>query len=463
MKNLMRKDIDSVKKVAKQFPILNALEKQDIVTIGRFLSDPTKNPIELRAVALYAAFMDNPIFVEMFLLEPAVFQNSDMFRLAQEGTFQEPINTLISKMKPSTMYDPTEMWKGISKEDLELLNTEFWENIDNKAICPICCALIIRQSGCMYIYNHECQKSSTTYSRRLHQQYKHPDRETIEVCVRCSRICKGHGHFKSSSIYNKPNSGTTRDINPYGHGGGEERACRANGGGGIREKILRIQAYIQAIVDLQPYIHRISKMKATIKIVETMWNVRITPESNRQAEVIFDRKRFIIPEMEFARNRGEERVPKAIENIIRNKQDRELLPTIENGQNEINRIMGFDGENQVIRFHHRRKDGTINTHDTTKISRENLEGELRRRLDEKKKEEELVKCWYNLPTIETEHPCTAIIHPDELLHLVNNDSFDRELYNRYKQNFNEFFTPLAGGFRQTKSKRNKRSRKTRRR
>jgi hypothetical protein len=128
-------------------------------------------------------------------------------------------------------------------------------------------------------------------------------------------------------------------------------------------------------------------------------------------------------------------------------RDRELLPTIETGRNEINRIMGFDEDTLVIQFHHRRKDGSINHHETTKISRENLQGELQRRLDEVKKEEELVQCWYNAPTIETEHPCTAILHPDELLHLVNLNSLDRELYDRYKTHFHKYYTPLAGGFR----------------
>jgi hypothetical protein len=211
--------------------------------------------------------------------------------------------------------------------------------------------------------------------------------------VTCSRISKGGYHFQPSTIYEPTPPQDVRYSNPDGT---EEGRCIGSGGGGVREKILRIQAYIQAIVDLQPHIHRMSKIKANIKIVEAMWNVRRNPESDRQAEEILRRKRFDIPEVEFVRDEEPAPRARAIANIVRNVRDRELLPTIETGRNEINRSMGFDEDTHVIQFHHRRKDGSINHHETTKISRENLQGELNRRLEEVKKEEELVQCWYNV-------------------------------------------------------------------
>jgi hypothetical protein len=477
--------------IQQRYPIMHAVMSDNRGAAETFVTDQARMNTpeardDLQLAYVCACKFEKLVFVELFLLEPFFYTNAEFFENPQ---FSPVVNDLIRLMKPSRTHDPEFKWKGESKESLEQkINTLYWENRgkpSEMSICPICCVPVQRGEGCRLLYDHVCIEANLHSSKRLWLEYRRQNRRMqfeVNSCIQCGRICNNHHHYSKGSIYDRLTILPISNTNWYSSGVNADRGCTDNGGGGEVEKIMRITRYIDTIKRLEPLIGTISNAKAMILIAESMWNCGVNVEF---ANAIIARKKFDIPEMNFEVFRSNARNEPP--DVPRNPADVALLPKLvlpptsnadsvandnrRHTKNELELEMYNHKESKVdnepvLQFNHRQRDGVVNEHKTTKITAENLVGLIKYRLDNGFRNITLVQCWYNVPGMTPggkKHDktyCTAIIHPDELHHLVTLGVFPDELYQKYKTEFNRHYPAIAASGFSGGAK--KKSRKTQR-
>jgi hypothetical protein len=174
------------------------------------------------------------------------------------------------------------MWKGYDESDLLLVNAMFsvpdpqpgketteliQEQIRAFSICPVCLRVATRGSGCMFM-RHVCKPP---HNKDLYRKYSDTSEGITEIewCTICGRICKDHKHYeigKSDGPVPKFASTKVVDVRAFGSD------CKRLGGGGIEEKLLRIQRMVDKICELQSQIGKISDQEARNAITTEMWD-----------------------------------------------------------------------------------------------------------------------------------------------------------------------------------------------
>jgi hypothetical protein len=331
-----------------------------------------------------------------------------------------------------------------------------------------------RKDGCMYM-SHDCATLGGFYHKRLYSKYTQGIRHeiqppvqalpplpplpplrggatTITWCTICNRICKGHQHYELDLA----NSTTLPKL--LKHGDPFETDCRkSNGGGGLPEKIARFRRLREYALEINQDAGKILKTQALEDLVEQMWNA--PSYKTRIIQEIEQTKTWNISSNKFPANKANETKEANAPNIPRPATNVDLMPVLTVGED----IITLD-EQQVVEFHHRKADGTVNLHEGNGISLESFK-EFLVRMNKSFGTQEFGYCWNYGSGAEQ---CTALLHPDEVkkaFELFGEPNED--LVAEYRRQFNKKFQGRVGGSqtgRKTrKAKRNKKKRLTRKR
>ena len=153
------------------------------------------------------------------------------------------------------------------------------ETLTKLTICPVCITNVNHAGGCMYMgvgesSKHDCKQIGVKYHRTLYQKYKNPDSPGLYFCMYCSRICIGHRHYVPNMAADPQAEMYTAAHYGELDGSAFAPSCATvnHGGGGMGEKIIRIQAYLQKAAELQPQAGRISAQLAKDQLIEAFWN-----------------------------------------------------------------------------------------------------------------------------------------------------------------------------------------------
>lgn len=332
-------------------------------------------------------------------------------------------------------------WRGFSRSDIANLNSIFSPDSKERndfSLCPVCLKFSHRVDGCMYM-NHNCEEEAGGgyYDKYLYNKFKTAEGR-IYWCTICGRIALGHRHYRIDGYnWERPELLPPR---PGGQDPFEDDCSRTNGGGGPLEKYIRYDALRIEARKLLDKIGSISEMHAKDNLTLYMWNAPAFNWYNRatrteEYRTPYAERRHIAPITNFPETLPRI-VPPPVRTIPRALRNRELMPELHPASKGlINSYMGAPSE--VIQFHHRKKDGTINDHVGSYISKEGLEVFLEGVIASKG--ERLGYCW--------EPQCSAIMHPDEVRPFV-----DEELYTRYLEAFNRKFSGAEGGGKKTRRK-----------
>ena len=325
-----------------------------------------------------------------------------------DGNF---VSGVLEKFVLLWAYNPDTPWEGFSKGDMEKFDSIFSEEANNYSCCPVCMRYVQRVDGCMYM-SHNChvEPGANTVDEYWYNMYKNPE-GLIYWCTICGRICLGHRHYTLGASSRK------LDLVPIRPGADPfAKDCMGEGGGGIKEKLARFSALRTLAHELQKEVGKIPRKQALEELVQEMWSAPISKLAMRYAKNNLVAKKFRLPSNAFPAPVVSNNAP----NIVRNARNAGLLPTVGPGYNNISTT----DDPAVIQFHHKKRDGELNNHESSKINTESFQDYIQSNLNDGK----AGPCWHK--------DCTAIIHPDEIKELVRLEVFPEDLYKRYKDAFN---------------------------
>jgi ankyrin repeat protein len=328
-------------------------------------------------------------------------------------------------------------WKGWSKSDDKMLDILFTDDAKNFTVCPVCLKYTQRRDGCMYMH-HNCKELGGFYDKILYAKYKN-QRNEIEWCTFCNRICKDHKHYELGTAGGKIPAFATADTNNINTF--FEDDCRgANGGGGFPEKIKRFSQLRRTAQFLKQYKDDINEYQAMKGIVGALWDAPFSDENVNN--IIRNKKWNFLNGFNNIVNIAEE---SNAPNIHRGT-NAELLPRLTEGMNEVSLEEG-----PIVEFVHRMQNGRINEHVGQGIGLSSLK-EFIRRMNMNFGLPEFGYCW-NIGQ------CDARLHPDEVaraFQLLGEPN--EELVAEYRTKFNKKFQGRVGG-RRTRRRRALRQRK----
>jgi ankyrin repeat protein len=365
-------------------------------------------------------------------------------------------------------------YTGVSKESVALLE-EVLNDAPNVSVCPVCLAYSIRADGCRYM-THVCKPEER--DEELYNKFKGTDPGRvgkIEWCVECGRICDTHHKHYSPALANAPRPGLAPvdpSRNPAAVGGIVHYVadCRPSGGGGLGEKFLRFQKYIQKLAELQTQVGKVSVRKVKIATIRDAWNAPMTatPDVREQFEGLAELMRNpppagsneddvaewsarVVSLKDFGVNLDvfgesgpvkEETAP----DFPRPEADRDLLPIRHEAGGAGPAAAGAGGDNYcgpnlgphddgrpTFQFRHRQPDGSVFTHPHDEfICGEDLVAVIN-------VDQFTGKCPIN------PEACKADLHPDELDAL--GDQVPEDFRRNYRSKFNRLKAGMLGGKR----------------
>lgn len=353
------------------------------------------------------------------------------------------------------------VWKGFTKKDVEFLDIVFAESVDAESLsvenpaevlysmCPVCLKYIAHEDQtCMYM-THDC-KVGKYYHKELYNKYKINKTDgfgrplgqyVISWCTLCGRICGNHRHYTLGTHDAKlrllPDAGR-----PY-----ESDCRRTSGGGGTPEKIARFRALRAAALRLNERKGEITNRKAYNELVEAMWDGPLTASKSNLSRVLLSRvladKKFNVPTEAFPNNN---KTPTVYPNVpYPNVGNTDLIPIVHpEATEQFKNFYDVDDEN-IVQFRHKRSDGTVNMHagEGEQIAKSMLLNYISSLMDQKDTNK-FGMCW-QYPT------CTARMYPEEILAIVDKeDPSEMQIYQQYKDGFNEKYAQQGGASRKTR-------------
>lgn len=327
-------------------------------------------------------------------------------------------------------------WRGFSRADIANLNSIFFLNAlerNDFSLCPVCLKFSHRIEGCLYMH-HNCKAEAGAgyYNKPLYEKYKN-DEGNIFWCTCCGRIALGHRHYMPSEYHHAPMLMPPNPApDPF-----EEDCSRTNGGGGPFEKFVRFDRLRVKAKELMGQIGVVADEVAKRDMVHAMWTgiFGLFQDQIDAYRLKYQQRMPTVSIINFPTNLPN-LPPIPVRTIERPLVNRELMPEFHPvAEGLINSYMGAPAD--VIQFHHRRGDGTVNDHIGDYISKDGLEAFLEGVIASKG--ERLGYCWNPL--------CTAMMHPDEVKPFV-----DEDVYKRYVEAFNRKFSGAQGGGKKTRRK-----------
>lgn len=401
--------------------------------------DVNKRTVEGESPLFLACMQNNIEIVEILLraggsiTTPATSNGQTIFTLAQRKAFSpEVVNLIIPDVSKQVIAE--ESWKGWTQSDAAKYDSIFDTTApegkhppaENVSMCPICLAYAERTKGCKYM-SHNCLLDNGTPNMKLYTMYKDYN-GSIYWCTICGRICDNHKHYKLSK-HDEKASLVSEKSDPYSND------CKAEGGGGIEEKLMRIRRMREYALELNKEINKITKSDAMAKLVEETWDAPLAV--NPIVKTIAATGKWNIPTSNFPLNVKPIVAANTVyPNIMRPNTNRGLVPTTTRSLDQ------FDEEQTFLQFHHRMANGEINNHEDNLISQDLLQGFI----EDQNKNFGLPSfglCW----DYREGAGCTARLYPEEIKDFVPED-----IYETYKKHFNKKFAVAVGGFRSTRRK-----------
>lgn len=342
-------------------------------------------------------------------------------------------------------------WGGATKDDFEVLwsifDSEDPNTLENFSYCPVCLALLPRgmeyvyeiiidpttgkstkkvkidpvtkqaivvadptypgkgkSLGCRYMH-HDCKGLGRFYDEDLFNKYKGSgNNPEIVWCVVCNRICYGHKHFKLMKA-NKENP-STADLLQSGTPFGWETECLADGGGGVAEKILRLNAMVEKISELQSQVNIISDREARTQIIRAAWDAPLNPPAKAAANILsskkFSKNKNILTAISATQNNDKIEYP----TLYRPAANRKLGLGIVHKGPGMNAVSFNDDE--TFSFNHRRQNGEIINH-TEVIGLQSLIDWFNS--TSTTGDSKFGKCPLQLPN---GNPCDAFVYPEDI-------------------------------------------------
>ena len=369
---------------------------------------------EKRTGLMIAVQMSSEPLVRLFLERGADLTRTDADGKTAASFTKDPdlLELLMGTEKP--------LWRGKTGAEMLLFNRVF-ENLENLSVCPFCFDYAERMDGCKMM-SHKCE---APVNRRRNKLYERKNK-VVNWCSLCSRPTDGFHHFALTD---------SRDTEPPEVVQPEEGAnvyivtdaeCRLEGGGGLDEKLRRIQGMITALCAEQAAVGRDTEQAVRVRILDAAWDAAAQEDMN--VESLRDTGKFIVP-CEFPEVLP---VVAAAENAPNLNDPAQPLP-IEHTGGECFVEGGVpDDGSPVYEFRHRQPDGTVYTHPDHSICKADLEKVLANNTFGKEK-----KCPIQ-PDV-----CKGKLYPRELLPLFGAAS---PVYTNWKRRFNER-NRVGGGLR----------------
>ena len=338
------------------------------------------------------------------------------------------------------------LWKGFSKTEDLFLKDIFKADVVvpgqtterpsiNAGFCPVCLVFTPRGAGCIYM-KHVCNPTDII-NKTLYSKYKNPYSHTIYWCTVCNRPCSDHGHYKVSNMFGPvpAHAPSYVGIEIYG------TACESLGGGGLLEKMGRFDALRKEAKALLPLIGTISHKEARLRLAKAFWNAPMTDYKPAATALLtaagFENDPF---------SNIDEGAPVAFGNIpyiggtlLEGDLTNEvmaaeklhvgdvLLPEVRH--EDIEAANSLDIANPVIRYRHRKPDNTINLHVGEYYS---IVGIFNSLASHSTTLAEAGGTFGQCPT------CPAILHPDEIKHILNEILFDVDEWDTYNTQYIEY-------------------------
>lgn len=340
------------------------------------------------------------------------------------------------------------IWKGSSKQDMELYDT-FFESPLEWSNCPVCLQYIERNRGCMYMA-HDCNISDRFYHKELYEKYKflnYDNKPTIEWCTVCGRISKEHKHYtKANSDSDVPTFAALRpDIRRRLEAEEtfvffEDENCKGFGGGGVEEKAARFRRLREYAKELQDDIDVKTYNNAMKELVEEVWNAPLF-RTKKIAQVLKEKK-FNIPASNFPNNSkgvvSKGAVEEALEgDAVNIAYDGKMPEIVERSDDVACSIMASereeDIENTLYKFHHEDRNGK--DHTGSIICKDDIDNYVKFMISNFQ-DERFGKCF--------DRTCDALFYPQEVKNIISD-----EIYTKYKKLFNAKMS-MKGGKRKSR-------------
>ena len=351
-------------------------------------------------------------------------------------------DTTLKNLEGATAYDlatsdeikealtPSAKWTGMTQADVSLFDT-FFEDTINYSCCPVCLAYTQRSSACRYM-THDCkQQMGVIRHKRLYELYQNSE-GNITWCTVCGRPCRGHRHYKLAP-HETPSLPPLAPVQTGMDVFGGEADCIKDGGGGVPEKVKRLDRMRAWALELQSEVGKITEDNARRQLVEEAWNA---PLARAPTGRILEQGRFTVPATDFpappapvadaAPAAPAEDIPKPADEVAN-------VPEVV----EAGGFDSFEAEDDVvpvIRFVHKKKDGTVYRHEDNKLIGKTGLTNFLRAMNGRFGTEEFGLCFA--------HPdCDAKLWPQDVQPYVE----DPAVFEDYRTKFNNKFKAVQGG------------------
>lgn len=373
---------------------------------------------------------------------------------------------------PKEPEKPSAPWAGLSRSNVQKYNYIFEANrgtnpravAENHSFCPICLTDAERTIACNHM-QHNCSKDNPDrYHKELYDRFKDPI-GNVHWCTLCGRICTGfvdgndHAfiHYNLASAADAAAGKATlfnpsgRDIqgDPYTHDcsltvydSGDRKGeaipvSDQSGGGGLREKFLRIHRLRQFAYALK----ETNEKTAYKRLIEQTWNAPLvgTLMNRPELENIKGPNTWNIPtsafrlNVEASANDPRPKPPAAhYADLKRSACDAEATLIVSDGMNATS-LNNINAENKGCQFRHMEEDSEGKTTGHMMLHEDSpfLISTVKSRIADYVQNfaaDYFGKC------IDTSI-CKARIFPEDLVPLLGH-GFPQELYEQYRELFN---------------------------
>ena len=270
--------LTSFVKVAPDF-ILIALQNGNVALVKAMLDkgvDPNTKDEEGSTLLALAALREQTEIVKLLLSKSSIniyelipkLDNQSVFKVAKEGTtFIEPINKLFESLSERSVMD----WYMGPPETTTLGHIySVFNNPSDVSLCPVCLYPAKREGGCMYM-KHKCDPTQW-FNKEAYKMYSEGGK--MSWCTHCNRNClvEGqHRHYKKSKL-GPPRAKLYAQLVTQSIQFFEENCNTAvHGGGGIQEKLVRMNELLKKAAEIQ-YSPEYTKKSALDTLSKVYWD-----------------------------------------------------------------------------------------------------------------------------------------------------------------------------------------------
>lgn len=175
--------------------------------------------------------------------------------------------SIIAASMPLIQARGIKLWGGWTQSDAAVFDSALDPaKADDFSYCPFCLDIVERSEACMYM-KHDCRSHGRYYDSFAYSQHADANGK-VSWCTVCGRPAYDHRHVDlQENFYHPKLLPIQPGHNPF------ERDCRlTNGGGGLPEKLLRVNRLRWRAAKLLPLVGKIREDRA----IQTLINASAT-------------------------------------------------------------------------------------------------------------------------------------------------------------------------------------------